>query len=45
MAAALQLTFAALCWSNNIPAQRQLPTTKPRGHLYVTQRDIPNWIW
>jgi len=38
-----QLTFSALCWSNNIVAQR-FSTAVPR-ELYVPQRNIPKWIW
>jgi len=43
-AATLQLTFAALCWSSDISAQR-FSTAVPRELVHlVPQRNITNWI-
>jgi len=40
----LQLTFAALCWSNNTVAQ-WFPTVMLQKLLYVPQHVIANWLW
>jgi len=41
--ATLQLTFAALCWSNNIVAQK-FSAAMPRTHLSVLQRECTKLI-